>query len=98
MLIRHVYFQKKPIGTVVALDKDKIGWSQCCPLDHFNKKRGIEIAKGRAIKGYTKSKPRKYKDIKDIKLINFTNIYTDDIDIIRDACEEMQKRANKYYK
>ncbi|KKL78816.1 hypothetical protein LCGC14_2021010, partial [marine sediment metagenome] len=51
MLIRHVYFQKKPIGTVVALDKDKIGWSQCCPLDHFNKKRGINITKGRAIKG-----------------------------------------------
>jgi hypothetical protein len=36
------------IGTVVAIDKNKIGVSQCNPRDNFNKKLGTEIAKGRA--------------------------------------------------
>lgn len=37
-----------PIGCVVALDKNHIGWSLCNPKDKWNKKLGLEIAKGRA--------------------------------------------------
>ena len=40
----------KPFGVVVAIDKETIGYSICNPKDRWNKKRGIEIAVGRAMK------------------------------------------------
>jgi len=63
MLVQHIRNGDKLIGTVVALDKKAIGWSQCGPRDKFNKKRGIEIAKGRALKGTTAKPTEKRKDI-----------------------------------
>jgi len=43
-----------PIGCVVALDKNHIGWSLCNPKDKWNRKRGLEIATGRAKNNNTK--------------------------------------------
>ena len=91
MLIQHIRHCEKLIGTVVAIDKDSIGWSQCSPRDKFNKKRGIEIAEGRAIKG-TDARPVKirYYDV-DIHHIICN-------DIISDYIERMRDRAEKYFK
>lgn len=50
MLVQFVKNHKgNRIGVVVALDANRIGWSLCCPLDRFNRERGINIAKDRAI-------------------------------------------------
>jgi hypothetical protein len=40
----------KPFGVVVAIDEGVIGYSICNPKDRWDKKRGIEIAVGRAMK------------------------------------------------
>lgn len=54
MLIKHLRDEfNTPYATLVAIkdgDKVKIGCSICCPKDHFNKQRGIKIAKERAEK------------------------------------------------
>ena len=47
-----------PVGVVVALSEDIIGWSYCCKLDHFDRERGKQIAVGRAEKGTKKKPPR----------------------------------------
>lgn len=48
-----------PIGVVVAILNEsnsfKIGWSKAAEGDHFTKERGLQIARGRALKG-TKAK------------------------------------------
>lgn len=51
LLIQHLRdYQNCPYGTIVGLGDGNIGVSICCPNDHFNKKRGIQIAEGRAKK------------------------------------------------
>ena len=37
-----------PIGVIVAIDKNKVGWSLCSPRDKCNKERGKMIAQMRA--------------------------------------------------
>ena len=37
-----------PYGTVVAIDRNKIGFSLCHPNDSFSKSLGTSIARGRA--------------------------------------------------
>ena len=49
MLVKHLRDVGIPYATIVALYPDQIGLSICCTKDHFSKKRGVEIAKGRAI-------------------------------------------------
>ncbi len=41
---------KRPIGVVVATDKEKIGIALCNPKDNWDKELGLEIAVGRAKK------------------------------------------------
>lgn len=49
MLIQYVRGKRRrPVGVVVALDKNKIGWSLCSKLDKWDKKTGIRLAIGRA--------------------------------------------------
>ena len=53
MLVKYVRDKKgQRIGVVVAIDKDKIGWSKCnfSKGDKFDKKRGRYIAEKRAEK------------------------------------------------
>ena len=99
MLIQHIRHGDKLIGTIVALDKDVIGWSQCCPKDKFDKKRGIEIARGRALKG-TRAIPARIKFVDDIDYVSDDGGYFIDIiadDIIGKYVEIMRKRADKYF-
>jgi len=83
VLVKYVRFCDKPIGVVVALDKDKIGWSQCCPRDKFDKKRGLEIAIGRAKKGSN---------------VHPAIRSSWDYDIIGETIKEMKERAKRYFK
>ena len=53
MLIKYVRDRKnKPIGCVVAIDKDKLGWSLCNRRDKWNRKVAVELAKKRAIENH----------------------------------------------
>ena len=57
------FFTNKPIGVFVGVefgDDILIGWSFCNDKDHFNKKRGKEIAYNRALLGSQPSIPKKY--------------------------------------
>jgi len=42
----------RPFGVIVALDKDKIGWSICHNVEPWNREEAIKRAAGRAMKGY----------------------------------------------
>jgi hypothetical protein len=64
ILVEYVRFNGKKVGVVVATNKHEIGWSQCSKKDKFDKKRGLEIAIGRARIG-TSTNPAKIKN-KDI--------------------------------
>ena len=100
MLIKHIRYNGRLIGTVVALDRDAIGWSQCCPKDLFNRKRGIEIAEGRALKG-TKKRPRRYRlpnPPTNSEDLAYFHSRTKDFDVVKKAYDQMIERANKYYK
>ena len=50
MLVQYVRDkERRPVGVVVALNKNQIGWSKCNNKDHFDKKLGIIKATGRAM-------------------------------------------------
>ncbi len=49
----------RPIGVVVALSANKIGWSRCDDRDEFNKKVGKNIAMQRAESSEVGIIPRK---------------------------------------
>ncbi len=92
MLVKHVRHPNNThlIGTVVALNRDTIGWSQCNPKDTFNKALGVEIAVGRANKG-SKTRPVL------ISIPIADNRYCK-IDVIHCELVGMTERAKKYFK
>lgn len=59
MIIRYVKVKGKPIGCVIGISADKIGWSLCCKKDTFNKEMARLIAIGRAENGFQREIPRK---------------------------------------
>lgn len=62
MLIEYVRNKNRhPIGVVVAVGKNKIGWSKCNKQDKWDRNLGIQIAKNRAEKGYRTSVPHEVK-------------------------------------
>lgn len=69
MLVQYVRRNGQPCGCVVALDRNVIGWSECNPRDRFCKKRGKEIAIGRAQTG-TNSQPLHPETYEVLELIN----------------------------
>jgi|WetSurMetagenome_2_1015567.scaffolds.fasta_scaffold117592_1 hypothetical protein len=42
----------RPFGVIVALDKDKIGWSICHNVEPWSREEAIKRAAGRAMRGY----------------------------------------------
>ena len=42
---------REPIGVVVALGKNQVGWSRKHNLDKWNREKALRIARGRAIVG-----------------------------------------------
>ena len=110
MLVHHVKYRGEYIGTVVAVDKDVVGWSQCC-----TKERRKEPCPGTIIDGIIDGK----------YTINYITIPADKFDKERGitialgrayngtksepthdrrgitmqiALEDMRQRSQKYYK
>lgn len=53
MLIQYARNEKnEPVGAVVALDRNRIGWSLCHRKDHWDRKKALMIAENRAENGY----------------------------------------------
>lgn len=48
IIVRYIRDNRIPVGVVVGVD-GKIGWSQLNPIDIWDRKRAIHIAKQRAI-------------------------------------------------
>lgn len=91
MLIQYIRnSMKRPIGVVVALSKDKIGFSLCNPKDNWNKKIGLQIAKARA-KKY--GNPIVYMDCHD----NFSSMSYKLYEPLERVLGAMNTRAEKYY-
>jgi hypothetical protein len=59
-----------------------IGWSQCRAGEHFNMKRGREIATGRALKG-TKDKPCPYRFFNVDGSYEWVNTVQQELDLFR---------------
>ena len=78
-------FNSSPIGIVVALDKNKIGWSLLNPKDKWNKKIGLSIAIGRA---------NKFTDEKDL----FEQLESDKILLIHTRAYQKVKPIYDYVK
>lgn len=102
MLVQYIRQNNSLIGAVVALDKDKFGWSVCRKGDRFDKRLALEIAVGRAEVGSSSVPPvRKQKvelitpikmdgGVKTVQLVN--------VDVVGDALSCMIDRANRYFK
>lgn len=77
----------KPVACFVALihpddGEIHIGWSQCRAGEHFNMKRGREIATGRALKG-TKDKPCPYRFFRVDGSYEWINTVQQELDLFR---------------
>lgn len=71
-----------PIGVIVAIDRDRIGWSLCNKKDTFDKQIGLRIALNRA-EFYGTNKSFLLEQIPDS---------------IREEIIEMYTRSEKYFK
>jgi len=105
MLVTHVRtYDRVPFATLVAVDRDKIGLSICNECDTFVKKRGVEIAKMRAIKGcktYIPNRIDTFTAVEKHEDDQYPTLYAYDIpiiDIIDEAFDDMLDRAARYFK
>lgn len=93
MLMKHVRVNGRPIATIVAVDRDRIGIAICnTDLDSFNKDRGRNIAEGRA-RTYRHA-PHFYV----IKLRMSKDGSDDKVRTLWDEVERMKDRAKRYFK
>ena len=96
MLVKYIRDNaKRPIGCVVAVAPDAVGWSVCHPNDPFNKQRAMEIARGRAEKGSV-SLPPEYRSVwkfteDDLVKVSLYSVVGAELEI-------MAERASKYFK
>jgi len=74
---------REPIGVIVALDRNLIGWSCKNPKDKWDKKKALKIAIGRALK---------------VGLDHAYNVLHNIPVHMIDPFEEMEKRAERYFK
>lgn len=70
-IIKYVRDRKGPKGVVLATKTSdgvyRLGWSLCRKGDKFNKKFGVQIAKGRATAGCTEFPSSLKSDINEIE-------------------------------
>lgn len=86
MLISYVRDKnRQPFATIVAINKQGIGLAVCNDKDRFCKKRGIQIAKGRA-EMYTDHNGNLPIDLVGIKG-----------KMVQKEIEKMRVRAEKYF-
>ena len=89
----------RPFGVIVALDRDKIGWSICHNIEPWSREEAIKRAAGRAMKGF------------DYWCNRFENYTTEDgryigrvagsglpkLEAVLNGIAEMKVRAESYY-
>jgi hypothetical protein len=88
MLVKHVRYGATPFATIVATSPNNIGVSVCCSKDHFDKKRGIEIAAGRANLGKSPKYPTRRR-IGNSILVR---------ELLSEEVKQMKDRAKRYFK
>jgi hypothetical protein len=88
--VRDLHNQSRLVGCVVAIGSDKIGWSQCNPVDKFDKQRALKIAIGRAQTG-SNVRPHPYYMYK-----SDGTRYS--VGLIEQEMLVMERRARRYYK
>lgn len=93
MLIKHIRcgVSRQPLATIVAISPELIGVAICNERDHFKKSRGIQIARARAEFGVSTKIPTRDVITEDYVVVPLEKV-------LREECEEMQKRAKKYFK
>ena len=94
----------RPFGVIVAIDKDKIGWSICHNVDNWNREVAIKRAAGRAMKGvsYWLTEFRNYTVAKGTCWEEYVGDVTKSglpkLTAVANGLEEMLVRASKYFK
>jgi hypothetical protein len=105
MLVRYVRIQdvypetcnldyeisRHPVGCIVCLNKDMIGWSKCNIKDRFSKSRAVEVAKGRAMYNI----PLRHTSPKTSEEIGLPVEY---LDAYEKLMQQMKVRAERYFK
>jgi hypothetical protein len=94
----------RPFGVIVALSKDKIGWSICHNIDKWDRKEAIKRAAGRAMRGlvywqsqfldYTAGKGSYYEE----HVGNVLNSGLPKLIAVFNGLKEMETRATNYFK
>jgi len=94
----------RPFGVIVAIDKDKIGWSICHNVDRWSREVAIKRAAGRAMKGvsywlkefsdYTVAKGTQWEEyVGDVTKSGLPKLTA-----VANGLEEMLIRASNYFK
>jgi hypothetical protein len=81
----------EPIGCVVAIDKDRIGYAVCNPCDKFDKVFGKEIAAGRAALGHEPYVANRVVGVLD----DGSKEYLDEL--LSQELDAMKDRAKRYF-
>lgn len=86
------YTKGTPIGCVVAIDKDHIGWCLAHSKKKFNRKLALEVATGRAMYGTVGKIPNRAVYVRDERDVAHIE------DVLQESLIKMQARADKYFK
>lgn len=103
MLVKYVRDEdRNPVGCIVSLDKNLLGWSLCSPQDKFSKKIAKKIAIGRALKS-TKIGVVKNSDYWRDWILSSFNLYegkhqNPHIPKIITELYEQDRRSESYFK
>ena len=94
----------RPFGVIVALNRDKIGWSICHNIDKWDRLEAIKRAAGKAMRGlnywqgqfldYTAGKGTYH----EFHVGNVLNSGLPKLIAVFNGLKEMETRANKYFK
>lgn len=96
MLVKYIRDNaKRPIGCVVAVAPDAVGWSVCHPNDEFDKRRAVEIARGRAERGSI-SLPPEYRSVWQFTENDLVKVSL--YSVVEAEMEAMSERASRYFK
>lgn len=85
----------EPIGCLVAIDKNHIGYSFCCPKDTFDREHARSLAAVRAILGDNVEVPHRivdhYYDVDKGTVVNITLS-----EVLNKNLVEIQEKINRY--
>jgi hypothetical protein len=80
---------RQPVGCIVCLNKDMIGWSKCNTKDRFSKSRAVEVAKGRAMYNIPLRHKRGNEEV---------GLPVECLAAYEELMQQMKVRADRYFK